>query len=59
MPDNNLESALAAAEASSFVNAGKTLIIDNDLRTIKVPNNFVFGVYNDKDVLSVPFEMPR
>lgn len=35
------------------------LVIDNDLRTIAVPSNFIFGVYNDKNVLSVNFEMPR
>lgn len=60
MPDNNsLENALTLAEASSFANDDKTLVIDNNLRTIRVPTSFVFGVYNDKDVLSVPFEMPR
>ena len=58
MPDS-LEAALAQAEASSFANSGKTLVIDSNLRTIRVPGGFVFGVYNDKDVLSIPFEMPR
>lgn len=35
------------------------LIIDSDLRTITVPTDYVFGVHNDKDVLTVPFTMPR
>ena len=35
------------------------LVIDGDLRTITVPTDYVFGVYNDKDVLAVPFVCPR
>ena len=38
---------------------GSALVIDSTLRTIIVPQNFIFGVYNDKNVLSVAFEMPR
>ena len=37
----------------------ESLIIVPSLRTIVVPSNFFFGVYNDKDVLSVPFIIPR
>lgn len=64
--NNELEEALDAArnsdnEAASDVYTYERtpLVIDNDLRTISVPKNYVFGVYNDKDVLAVPFEMPR
>ena len=35
------------------------LAINGNLRTISIPKNFIFGVYNDTNVLSVPFEMPR
>lgn len=60
MPDNALEEALAAAGDSTEVESGRApVVIDNDLRTLRVPSNYVFGVYNDKDVLSVPFKMPR
>lgn len=35
------------------------LVINGNLRVINVPKDFIFGVYNDANVLSVPFEMPR
>ena len=57
MPDT-LDEALQELSGSTYSQENK-LIINNDLRTITVPRNFVFGVYNDKDVLSVDFEMPR
>lgn len=62
---DTLEEALNSAESNQDEETGAPvydrtpLIIDNDLRTIKVPKDYVFGVFNDKDVLSVPFEMPR
>ena len=62
---DTLEEALNSAESDQNEETGAPvydrtpLIIDNDLRTIKVPKDYVFGVFNDKDVLSVPFEMPR
>ena len=61
MPDDLLNEALSAAEDGSPANsAGRTpLVIDSDLRTIRVPKDYVFGVFNDKDVLSVPFVVPR
>lgn len=61
MADNSLEEALNTAEESAESSNGRTpLVIDNDLRTIYVPQSeYVFGVYNDKDVLAVPFQMPR
>ena len=60
MPDNSLEEALAAAGDSTEPESGRTpVIIDNDLRTLRIPKDYVFGVYNDKDVLAVPFKMPR
>ncbi len=45
----------STAEDSS----GSVLVINGNLRTISIPKNFIFGVYNDANVLSVPFEMPR
>lgn len=33
--------------------------IDNDLRTISVPKGAVFGVFNDRNVQVIDFEMPR
>lgn len=37
----------------------KVLVIDNDLRTIKVPAGFVIGVAGDKEVTRLYFKMPR
>lgn len=39
--------------------AEEVIRIDSDLRRIILPNDFVFGVYNDKNVVSLPFEVPR
>lgn len=36
-----------------------SLIIDPETRTIKIPDGFFLGVYNDKDVKIVPFVIPR
>lgn len=55
---DTLEEALSALNSPTYSEQNK-LIINNDLRTITVPDGFIFGVYNDKDVLSVDFEMPR
>lgn len=64
MSDYTLDEALASTNSNeqtrSISHSDRTpLVIDNDLRTIRVPNDYVFGVFNDKDVLAVPFEMPR
>ena len=56
---DSLNDALQELDEMSVVTSGDTLVINNDLRTITVPTNFIFGVYNDKNVLSVDFEMPR
>lgn len=53
-----LEAALSQNDSETS-SERSPLVIDNDLRTITVPADYVFGVYNDKDVLSVPFKMPR
>ena len=38
----------------------KTLVIDNDLRTIKIPSSVTnLGVENDDEVLQLKFRMPR
>lgn len=58
MPNTELENALTEA-ASDDTSDEVTLVIDNDLRTIACPTGYVLGVYNDKDVLSVNFKMPR
>lgn len=58
---NTLDEALE--EVNSLVTENQevsgTLYINNDLRTIALPNNFFFGVYNDKDVRTVQFRMER
>lgn len=61
MPDDVLNGILdSASNDQSATSTGRTpLVIDSDLRTIQVPIDYVFGVQNDKDVLSVPFVVPR
>lgn len=48
----NLQEAISSEEAA-------ILEIDNTLRTITVPEGYVFGVFNDKDVLPVLFKMEK
>lgn len=36
-----------------------SFVIDNDLRTIEIPENFVLGVYHDRDVNTIHFIAPR
>lgn len=50
------ESALIESLGQRF---SKYLVINPYLRTIIMPDGFFFGVYNDKDVLRVPFIIPR
>lgn len=58
MSYNTLDEALAASD--NYEGAGSApLIIDKDLRKVNIPTNYVLGVYNDKDVLNVPFVLPR
>lgn len=39
---------------------GRTIIIDSELRTLTVPSSVThLGVESDKDVLKLPFQMPR
>lgn len=61
MPDDVLNGILdSTSDEQSANSTGRTpLVIDSDLRTIQVPTDYVFGVQNDKDVLSVPFIVPR
>lgn len=40
-------------------NEDTALLINPEDRTIQIPKDFVFGVYNDKDVLTIPFSIPR
>lgn len=53
-----LEEAMLMAEGGSEENP--YIVINNDLRTITPPTStLLLGVYNDKEVLKVPFKMPR
>lgn len=58
---DTLSEALAELVENSTVEGPSTtvLVINGNLRTISIPSGFIFGVYNDTNVLSVPFEMPR
>lgn len=53
---DDLLSALTSNENSD---EDAVLHINPEDRTIRIPKDFVFGVYNDKDVLAVPFTIPR
>lgn len=50
---------LSALTENESDDADTVLVINPEDRTIQIPKGFVFGVYNDKDVLSVPFSIPR
>lgn len=54
---DNLEEALGASFTTAK-NPG-ALVVDSELRTIQIPSNYILGVYNDKDVLTLPFQIPR
>jgi len=56
---NTLEEALLLAAANSTATENPPVVIENDLRTVTLPSNFLLGVYNDKDVNDVVVEMPR
>lgn len=47
---NTLEEALLLAAANSTATENPPVVIENDLRTVTLPGNFLLGVYNDKDV---------
>lgn len=50
----------AAELLASKVTGDKTLVIDNDLRTIKIPSSITnLGVEKDDEVLRLEFRMPR
>lgn len=55
----SLEEALALASGSNSQTPRYRFIIDNDLRTISLPSDLVFGVYFDRNVQTIDFEMPR
>lgn len=57
---NEALNELEEQQSSNVITSSNvTLVINNDLRTITVPRGLILGVYNDKDVLSINFEMPR
>lgn len=53
------EEALAVATANNEIDENQTFLIDKNLRTVTIPDKFVLGVFNDKNVQIVPFAMPR
>ena len=53
------EEALAVATANNEIDENQTFLIDKNLRTVTIPDGFVLGVFNDKNVQIVPFAMPR
>lgn len=55
---STLEEAMLLAEGGSG-DEENVIIINSDLRTIMSPSNLLLGVYNDKEVLKIPFKMPR
>lgn len=57
---DSLEEALETSDISEHGPETRiTFTIDNDLRTITVPPGTVFGVYFDRKVQVINFEMPR
>lgn len=58
---DTLEEALLLASANEPDAVGERykFIINNELRTITVPSDMVFGVYFDRNVQTIDFEMPR
>lgn len=46
-------------EAALSTPGNEVLIIDNDLRTVTIPEGMVLGVYNDDDTHRIKFKMPK
>lgn len=60
MADTLSQALLEASLLSSIPEEDEgSIVIDVDRRTMVLPNGFFFGVYNDKDILRVPFVIPR
>ena len=60
MADTLSQALLEASLLSSIPEEDEgSVIIDVDRRTMVLPTGFFFGVYNDKDILKVPFVIPR
>ncbi len=60
MADTLSQALLEASLLSSLSEEDEgSVVIDVDRRTMVLPTGFFFGVYNDKDILSVPFILPR
>lgn len=59
MADNFEQALLEASINEDTWSDERALVVDPIKRTIAVPPGFFFGVYNDKDVLKVPFIIPR
>lgn len=59
MADNLLDALTEGATDPNEEVENNVLIINPEDRTIRIPKGFVFGVYNDKDVLTIPFSIPR
>ena len=57
---DSLNEALGELNGNTNENENQgVLVIDPVTREIHLPQGFIFGVYNDKDVLTVPFLIPR
>ena len=57
---DSLNEALGELNGNTNENENQdVLVIDPITREIHLPQGFIFGVYNDKDVLTVPFLIPR
>lgn len=59
MADNLLDALTEGTTNPNEESENNVLIINPEDRTIRIPKGFVFGVYNDKDVLTVPFSISR
>lgn len=58
MPDT-IDEAMNYLNDSNDYNSARLLVIDKDLRTISAPKNLILGVYNDKDITTLVFKIPR
>lgn len=56
---DTLSDALNLSESLEQSDIGTVIRVDNDLRTLKPDRGIMLGVYNDKDVRKISFEMPR
>lgn len=58
MSYNSLDEALGVTGDSSS-STRQMIIVDNELRIVRIAQSYILGVYNDKDVAVIPFQIPR